>query len=75
MEVGLIIYFLGSPLENKVILSAALTSLVDALTILLRNWLEKRGVLESSDLVLLCLEETVDNGRVDPILFSSFISP
>jgi hypothetical protein len=43
-------------------LSSALTSLTDALTMLLRNSLEKRAVLENLDLVLLCLDETVDDG-------------
>jgi len=30
----------------------------------LRNSLEKRGVLENLDLVLLCLDETIDDGFV-----------
>ena len=29
---------------------------------LLRNQLEKRSVLENLDLVLLCLDETIDDG-------------
>lgn len=52
-------------------LSSALTSLTDALTMLLRNSLEKRGVLENLDLVLLCLDETIDDGCE----FSSFCFP
>ena len=72
-SLDLIIYFVASPLENEIMLSASLTSLVDALTMLLRNSLEKRGVLENLDLVLLCLDETVDDGRVDPVpLFFRF---
>jgi hypothetical protein len=43
-------------------LSTALGSLTDALSMLLRNSLEKRGVLENLDLVLLCLDETIDDG-------------
>jgi len=31
---------------------------------LLRNTLEKRGVLENLDLVLLCLDETIDDGII-----------
>ena len=61
-SLDLIIYFVASPLENEIMLSAALTLLVDALTMLLRNSLEKRGLLENLDLVLLCLDETVDDG-------------
>lgn len=45
-------------------LSTTLTSLADALSMLLRNSLEKRAVLESLDLVLLCLDETIDDGCV-----------
>jgi coatomer subunit zeta len=61
-SLDLILYFIASPQENELILSTALNSLVEALTMLLRNSLEKRGVLENLDLVLLCLDETVDNG-------------
>lgn len=43
-------------------LSTALNSLIDAQSLLLRNQLEKRGVLENLDVVLLCLDETVDEG-------------
>lgn len=43
-------------------ISIALNSLTDALTMLLRNSLEKRGILENLDLVLLCLDETIDDG-------------
>jgi len=50
-------------------LYAALTSFTDALTMLLRNPLEKRGVLENLDLVLLCLDETIDDGFVRPPTF------
>lgn len=45
-------------------LSTALNSLIDAQSLLLRNQLEKRGVLENLDVVLLCLDETVDDGCV-----------
>jgi len=44
--------------------SSALNSLTDALTMLLRNQLEKRGVLENLDLVVLCLDETIDDGII-----------
>lgn len=61
-SLDLILYFIAGPTENELMLSAALTSLTDALSMLLRNSLEKRAVLENLDLVLLCLDETVDDG-------------
>ena len=61
-SLDLILYFIAGPTENEVMLYSALTSLTDALTMLLRNSLEKRGVLENLDLVLLCLDETIDDG-------------
>ena len=64
-SLDLILYFIAGPTENDLMISAALTSLTDALTMLLRNSLEKRGVLENLDLVLLCLDETIDEGCVN----------
>jgi coatomer subunit zeta len=69
-SLDLILYFIAGPTENEIMLHSALTSLTDALTMLLRNSLEKRGVLENIDLVLLCLDETIDDGCE----FSSFCS-
>ena len=43
-------------------LLTALLSFTDAASLLLRNQLEKRSVLENLDLVLLCLDETIDDG-------------
>ena len=60
----LIFYFIAGPTKNDLMISTALTSLTDALTMLLRNSLEKRGVLEDLDLVLLCLDEMIDDGWV-----------
>ncbi|KAJ4471593.1 coatomer protein [Lentinula aciculospora] len=63
-SLDIIIYFLASPGENELMLSTALNSLIDAQSLLLRNQLEKRGVLENLDVVLLCLDETVDDGII-----------
>jgi hypothetical protein len=63
-SLDLILYFIAGPSENELMLSTALNNFVDALTLLLRNQIEKRGVLESLDLVLLCLDETIDDGCV-----------
>jgi coatomer subunit zeta len=61
-SLDLILYFISGPMENELMLSTALGSFTDALSMLLRNSLEKRGVLENLDLVLLCLDETIDDG-------------
>jgi len=50
-------------------ISTALNSLTDALLLLLQNPLEKRGLLENLDLVLLCLDETIDDGWVVLFLY------
>ncbi|KAF9445492.1 coatomer protein [Macrolepiota fuliginosa MF-IS2] len=63
-SLDLILYFIAGSTENELMLSSALTSLTDALSMLLRNSLEKRAVLENLDLVLLCLDETVDDGII-----------
>ncbi|TFL02812.1 coatomer protein [Pterulicium gracile] len=63
-SLDLILYFISGPDENELMLSAALNALVDALQMLLRNQVEKRGVLENLDLVVLCLDETVDDGII-----------
>jgi hypothetical protein len=66
----LILYFIAGPTENELMLSSALQSLSDAMGMLLRNQLEKRGVLENLDLVVLCLDETIDDGCVFSLLSS-----
>ncbi|KAF8907776.1 coatomer protein [Mucidula mucida] len=63
-SLDLILYFIAGPTENELMLSAALTSFADALSLLLRNQLEKRAVLENLDMVLLCLDETIDDGII-----------
>ncbi len=78
-SLDLILYFIAGPTENELMLSAALTSFADALSLLLRNQLEKRAVLENLDMVLLCLDETIDDGcdalpiHLFPILIQSSI--
>ena len=60
----LIFYIIGNAEENELMLSLALNSFHDALSDLLRNQVEKRAVLENYDLVMLCLDETIDDGCV-----------
>jgi Clathrin adaptor complex small chain len=63
-SLDLILYIIAGPSENELMLWSALQALSDALSMLLRNQLEKRGVLENLDLVVLCLDETIDDGCV-----------
>lgn len=70
-SLDLILYFVAGQTENEIMLHAALTSFADALSMLLRNSLEKRGVLENLDLVLLCLDETIDDGYGPYVIIAS----
>ncbi|KAI0663982.1 coatomer protein [Cubamyces menziesii] len=63
-SLDLIFYIIGDPSENELMLHAALVAFSDAVHMLLRNQVEKRGVLENLDLVLLCLDETIDDGII-----------
>ena len=58
----LIFYIIGSADENELMLSLALNSFHDALSVLLRNQIERRAVLENYDITMLCLDETIDDG-------------
>lgn len=61
-SLDLIFYLIGPQSENELMLNAALSAYMDALSMLLRNQVEKRSVLENLDLVLICLDETIDDG-------------
>ena len=61
-SLDVIFYMIGGPSENELMLHSALTAYSDALHMLLRNQVEKRGLLENLDLVVLCLDETIDDG-------------
>jgi hypothetical protein len=63
-SLDLIFYLVGGPSENELMLHSALIAFSDAVHMLLRNSVEKRGVLENLDLVLLCLDETIDDGII-----------
>ena len=65
-SLDLIFYIIGDPAEHELMLHSALVAFSDAVHLLLRNQVEKRGVLENLDLVLLCLDETIDDGYVLP---------
>lgn len=61
-SLDLIFYLIGGSSENELMLHTALVAFSDAVNMLLRNAVEKRSVLENLDLVLLCLDETIDDG-------------
>ncbi|KAJ3537873.1 hypothetical protein NM688_g6605 [Phlebia brevispora] len=63
-SLDLICYIIGDQSANELMLLSALVSFSDAANLLLRNQLEKRSVLENLDLVLLCLDETIDDGVI-----------
>lgn len=64
---------LGGPLENELMLHSALSAFMDALHLLLRNQVEKRAVLENLDCVILCLDETIDDGYVSHLLCAACV--
>ena len=61
-------YVLGPATENELMLNAALVAFFDALSLVLRGQVEKRSVVENLDLVLLCLDETIDDGYAPQLL-------
>ncbi|KAK2653155.1 hypothetical protein Ddye_013011 [Dipteronia dyeriana] len=54
----------GSIEENELLLCSVLQGFFDAVTLLLRNNVDKREALENLDLIFLCLDEIVDRGIV-----------
>ncbi|GAV84923.1 Clat_adaptor_s domain-containing protein [Cephalotus follicularis] len=54
----------GGEDENELILAAVLQGFFDAVTLLLRNNVDKREALENLDLIFLCLDEIVDRGMI-----------
>lgn len=69
--IDITVYVIGQEGENELMLQTLLNSFFDALSLLLRNQVEKRAVLENLDLVSLCLDEMVDDGFVG-FLFPPF---
>ena len=63
-SLDVIFYIIGGASENELMLHSALSAFSDAVHMLLRNQVEKRGILENLDLVLLCLDETIDDGII-----------
>ncbi|XP_057978492.1 coatomer subunit zeta-2-like [Malania oleifera] len=67
----------GGDDENELILAAVLQAFSDAVTLLLRNNVDKREALENLDLILLCLDEIVDGGMIletDPLVIEGKVA-
>lgn len=54
----------GGDDENELILASVLQGFFDAVSLILRNNVDKREALENLDLILLCLDEIVDGGII-----------
>lgn len=73
----LMFYVVGSQAENELVLYTVLQAFYETVSILLRQQIEKKTVLENLDLVLLSIDEIVDGGVIletDPQLVSSRVS-
>ncbi|MEW5299355.1 MAG: hypothetical protein WDW38_004620 [Sanguina aurantia] len=60
----LMFYVTGSQDENELVLVTVLTAFYEAVSILLRQQVEKKTVLENLDLVLLAIDEIIDGGII-----------
>lgn len=60
----LMFYAVGHQDENEIILFNVLQCFCDSISLLLRNAVEKKTVLENLDLVLLAIDEMVDGGLI-----------
>ncbi|KAI7854404.1 Longin-like domain-containing protein [Circinella umbellata] len=63
-NIDIFFYVVGSTEENELILLSMLNAFYDAVSTLLRFQVEKRSVMDNLDLVVLCLDETVDKGII-----------
>jgi hypothetical protein len=62
--IDLTFYVVGPESENELMLNGVLNAFYDSVSLLLRHQVEKRAILENLDTVVLCLDETVDEGYV-----------
>lgn len=70
-------YVLGSLEENEILLLDVLTGFYDSITLLLRNQVEKKCVLENLDLVLLSMDELTEGGLIletDPAVIATRVT-
>ncbi|KAJ2756357.1 Golgi-to-ER vesicle coat component [Coemansia aciculifera] len=70
-------YLVGDPEENELLLSAVLSGLVEATSLLLKHSVDKRNLLDNLDMIVLALDEAVDDGialETDPNVIASNVS-
>jgi hypothetical protein len=70
-------YVLGDLDENEILLLDVLTGFCDSITLLLRNQVEKKCVLENLDLVLLSMDEITEGGLIletDPAIIATRVT-
>ena len=73
----LMFYVVGDVDENEILLSDVLTGFCDSITLLLRNAVEKKTVLENLDLVLLAMDEITEGGLIletDPAVVATRVT-
>jgi hypothetical protein len=76
-EVDVMMYVVGSASQNEIMMYNVVLALRDSLTLLLRQSIDKRTVVENYDLVTLAIDEICDDGVVletDPTLVMSRVS-
>ncbi|MCJ1314183.1 Golgi-to-ER vesicle coat component [Agyrium rufum] len=77
LESDVMMYVVGNEGENEILLFSVVLCLRDALSILLKNSVDKRTIIENYDLVSLAIDEIIDDGIVletDPVVVASRVS-
>ncbi|KAF2402339.1 snare-like protein [Trichodelitschia bisporula] len=77
MESDVMLYVVGGADENEILLFNAILALRDSLTILLKNSVDKRTIIENYDLVSLAIDELCDDGvllETDPVTIVTRVS-
>ncbi|MCJ1341290.1 Golgi-to-ER vesicle coat component [Bachmanniomyces sp. S44760] len=77
MEGDVMLYVVGGAEENELLIYGVVLALRDSLSILLKNSIDKRTIIENYDLVSLAIDEIVDDGIVletDPVIVASRVS-
>ncbi|KAI9799114.1 MAG: hypothetical protein M1825_004881 [Sarcosagium campestre] len=76
-EGDVMLYVVGGPDENEILLYNVLLALRDSLNLLLKSSTDKRTIIENYDLVSLAIDEIVDDGIIletDPVIVASRVS-
>ncbi|KAI1431622.1 snare-like protein [Xylaria sp. CBS 124048] len=77
MESDVMMYVVGGPEENEVLLYNVILALRDSLHLLFKQSVDKRTVVENYDLVSLAIDEIVDDGIIletDPTIIVQRVS-